>query len=294
MSREAPPQEIGRTLSDPARAAVLLTWVLFLLDPPGNPIIDVPLTILAILGLIVPSLCWNPWLWWTAALLTIVPVAQDWFAVDNHAFMRVYWTLAIAVAASFERPKEEFARNARQLIGLVFLFATLWKALLSPDFTDGRFLRFTFMTDSRFAEWSEGVGDLLADEQEQNRERVGDWLAHRDSEWAADMVEPTKLKLVAQFVTGTILILEFAIAVCFLWPLGRGPSRLRDPLLWCFGATTYGVARGEVLGCLLCVMGLAQCDPERPRVGISYVVLFLLVLVYARAPWIEWIVAVFE
>jgi hypothetical protein len=284
---------LPRNPLDPARSAVLLTWVLFLLDPPGHPVADVPLTILAIVGLTRPRWAWHPTLWWIASLLTAVPVIDDWFVVDNHAFLRVYWTLAIAVAASLRSPPADFAKGSRRLIGLVFLFATLWKALLSPDFTDGRYLRFTFMTDSRLAEWSALLGDLPTERQDLNRDLVRDWLASPDAEWDVDFEEPPRLNAIARVSTALILILEFLIAISFLWPPGRGPSRLRDPLLLVFGATTYAVATVEGFGWLLCTMGLAQCDPGRPRVALAYLSLFVLILVYARLPWLGWLGAVY-
>jgi hypothetical protein len=284
---------VPRAPLDPARGAVQLTWVLFLLDPPGHPISDVPLTILAILGLTIPRLCWHPLLWWIATPLTVVPVIQDWFGVDNHEFLRVYWTLSIAVAASRPLSTPEFASGARRLIGLVFLFATLWKALISPDFTDGRYLRFAFMTDSRFAGWSALIGGLGAEQQDINRELVRDWLSSPDSRWDSDFTEPPRLRAAAFLVTGMVLILELSIAVCFLLPLGRGPSRFRDPLLLLFGITAYAVATVDGFGWLLCAMGLAQADPERPRVAIAYLSLFALILIYARSSWLGWLIAVY-
>ena len=46
------------------------------------------------------------------------------------------------------RPRWRTRRGA--CVGLTFLFATLWKLALSPDFVDGRFFRVTLLTDARF------------------------------------------------------------------------------------------------------------------------------------------------
>jgi hypothetical protein len=276
---------------DHARGAVLLTWILLILDPPGHPLSDVPIAVAAIIGLVVPRLTWNPYLWWLTAALCAIPVVDDWFGVDNHAFLRVYWTVAIAASASLHNSVASLSRSARQLIGLVFLFATIWKALLSPNFSDGRYLRFTFMTDSRFAEWSAVIGGLGSEEQDHNRVLVGDWLDDRDAVWNKELEEPERLRIAAQFSTYAILMLELSLAIAFLWPQPRGPSRYRDPLLLVFGATTYAIATVDGFGWLLCTMGLAQTGRDRPWLGWAYIGLFALILIYARLPWLGWLIA---
>jgi hypothetical protein len=49
------------------------------------------------------------------------------------------------------QPAHTLAFNSRSLIGLAFTLAVLWKAVLSPDFLDGRFFRVTLLTDPREA-----------------------------------------------------------------------------------------------------------------------------------------------
>ena len=43
----------------------------------------------------------------------------------------------------FTNPASQLARTNRLLLGLVFAFAVLWKAALSPDYRDGRFFAVT-------------------------------------------------------------------------------------------------------------------------------------------------------
>ena len=47
--------------------------------------------------------------------------------------------------------------------------AVLWKAVLSPDYVDGRFFRVTLLTDERFADASLVFGGLSRDQMAQNR-----------------------------------------------------------------------------------------------------------------------------
>ena len=47
--------------------------------------------------------------------------------------------------------------------------AVLWKAVLSPDYVDGRFFRVTLLTDERFADASLVFGGLSRDQMAENR-----------------------------------------------------------------------------------------------------------------------------
>ncbi len=100
--------------------------------------------------------------------------------------------------------------------------------------------------------------------------------------------EPASLRLAAHLLTGWTAALETALAVAFLWPVGRGPSPARHALLLLFCVTTYAVATVEGFGWLLLAMGAAQC--EAPRLRAAYLAAFLLVLVYSEVPWLGGVV----
>ena len=46
----------------------------------------------------------------------------------------------------------------------------MWKAVLSPDYVDGRFFRVTLLTDERFADAALVFGGLSRDQMDENRE----------------------------------------------------------------------------------------------------------------------------
>jgi hypothetical protein len=271
--------------ADARRLAARLTWLLFLLDPLGHAFADLPLTLLAVVGLVSRRLEASAGLWWVASLLCALPVLEDWMGVDNHAFLRVYWTLALAISASAEAPTSTLSRNARGLIGAAFAFAVLWKGLLSPDFIDGTYFRFAFLTDSRFADWSALLVGLAPADQAQNREWLAGWLSTPAATWDHDFIEPARLGVLALATAIWTLFIEAVIALSFLWPEGKGPSRLRDLPLLVFGITTYAVATVEGFGWLLCIMGVAQCDPHKPRMRLAYLAMFVVIACYARIPW---------
>jgi hypothetical protein len=113
---------------------------------------------------------------------------------------------------------------------------------------------------------------------------------HRDA--AAPVVGsgvdvPRRFEAVALAATGWNVFINAALAVAFLWPVGRGPSRLRHVLLLIYCTITYAVATVDGFGWLLLAMGAAQCTVEQRRTRIAYVAVFVLIILYREVPWAD-------
>ncbi len=273
------------TALTPLDLALRLTLLDLILEPIGPPWLRAPLLGLACLGLLAPGLLRQPALWWTLAGITGARVALDWPLADNHAYLLSYWCLAIALALGAANAERTLARSAGLLVGLAFAFASLWKLGLSQDYLDGRFFRVALLIDPRFAD----LAQLLAG-PEADLDALRSFLrAHVDAGplqgWAPG--EPASLRLTAQLLTVWTVAIETAVAVAFLWPLGRGTAAAPHALLLLFCATTYAVATVEGFGWLLLAMGVAQCTS--PRLRGAYLGVFLLVLFYSEVPWLAWV-----
>lgn len=263
-----------------------LTLADLVLRPVGVGWLRPGLLALAVLGLVLPSLSRRPWLWLGLAALTGWRVVSTWPLADNHAYLLAYWCLAVAIASRETDPQPALAWSGRVLIGLVFTLAVLWKAT-SPDYLDARFFRVTLVTDERLASFSQLVGGLDAAEL---RERRALLTRHVDGvPLAASTLKPesARFRAVAWAATLATFAGETLLALAFLWPLGRGPSRIRDPLLIGFCATTYLVAPVSGFGWLLIALGVAQTDPGRFRTRAAYVGVFGLVYLYREIPWVR-------
>jgi hypothetical protein len=264
-----------------------LTLADLALHPVGVAWLRSALLALAVLGLVLPSLSRRPWLWLVLAALTGWRVVSTWPLADNHAYLLAYWCLAVAIASRDADPQPALAWSGRVLIGLVFTLAVLWKAI-SPDYLDGRFFRVTLVTDERLAPFARIVGGLDAAELLERRELLtqhADGVAH---ETTALPLEPPRFRAAAWLATHGTFACEALLAIAFLWPLGRGPSRIRDPLLIGFCAVTYLVAPVSGFGWLLIALGVAQTDTERWRTRAAYVAVFGLVYLYRESSW-NWI-----
>ena len=96
--------------------------------------------------------------------------------------------------------------------------------------------------------------------------------------------EPPRLRLLAAVVTWGGIVVEGLVAVLWSLPLAGRTAVARHAALMLFCVTTYALAPVAGFGCLLAAMGLAQCRAPG-RLATGYVVVFVLVLVYAEIPW---------
>ena len=208
-----------------------------------------------------------------------------WPLSDNHIYLLAYWCLALGLALSGPAPAATLATSSRWILGASFAMAVLWKAVLSPDYVDGRFFRVTLLTDERFADASLVFGGLSRDQMAQNRKFLEPLPEGAELLDPPAFVEPPPLRLFATLATWGGLTLEGLIALLCLWPGGRQVERARHAALVLFCATTYALAPVAGFGWLIATMGLAQCRPEQRRLRGAYVIVFLLILLYTEIPW---------
>ena len=207
-------------------------------------------------------------------------MVSSWPLADNHAYLIVYWCLAIALALLAPDPRRTLAWNGRALVALAFVCAVVWK-LLSPDYIDGRFFRVALVEDRRFERFVTALGGVEREQLVARREFLAQ---HVDGPMLARPAppEPGGLRTLALAATWLTLALEAAVAAAFLAPLGRG-RWLRHVLLLLFCAVTYAVAPVSSFGWLLLAMGVSQCAPEARRTRLAYLGVFALLIFYAHA-----------
>lgn len=269
----------------PFELALRLTLLGLVLQPVGNVWSRPMILGLALLGLILPNSLRRVELWGALAVLTGLRVVLDWPLADNHAYLLFYWCLAVMLSLRVDDPSHGLARQGRWLIGLVFAFAMLWKAVLSTDFAGGTFFRVTLLTDPRFEDFVRLATGLTADQIEIHREAL---TRHADGGMLSTIADPSfpqGFDLLAHLMTGWTLAIEALVAGLFLWPGRRVPFALRDLALLVFCASTYAVATVAGFGWLLIAMGIAQCDAGHGRIRACYVACYGLILFYREVPW---------
>ncbi len=254
-----------------------LTLVALLLRPVGGELRPL-FVLIAAVGLLSPTQLRRPGIWAVLAALATVRVLLDWPLPDNHAYLLAYWCLAIAlVLAREERPEVSLARAATLLIGCVFVFASLWKLVLSPDFLAGDLMRFTWLVDERFAMATRWLGGLDPAGIDANRAFLAGARGAPES-----LIETDRLRWLTGTATAFTAVVEPAIAVAYLWPNDRGPSKWRTPLLLAFCATTFAFAPVVGFAWLLLSMEAVRCNGSR-RARLAVLAVFGLVFAYGQA-----------
>jgi hypothetical protein len=259
---------------------ILLTLLLLIMRAPTPPGSLVHLMCFA--GIIYRPVTRQPAFWFTlVALWVLIFLPNNWASADNHKWLIIYWALALGLAMRSTRPLQVLATNARLLIGLVFLSATVWK-IVSPDFPDGGFFHLTLLTDVRFTQLAEIVGGLDDGASSSNRAAIDAWDDPTGAVTAATLQDGSRVAALAQLMALCTIVLEGLVAVAFLAPERWKIARVRELFLLLFVVATYPIAPVVGFGWLLVVMGLAQSRLRRPGAEAVYVLAFLAIFAFTE------------
>jgi hypothetical protein len=143
------------------------------------------------------------------------------------------------------------------------------------------------LTDPRFESFTQLIGALTPEQMDDLRYFVSQHVDGQILTSEAIPNQPESFVLAANVLTYSALVIEFLVALAFLWPVGRGISKLRDILLIIFCITTYAVATVEGFGWLLIAMGVAQSDSDKWKIRIAYITAYVLIIFYKEVPWID-------
>ena len=237
------------------------------------------------LSLIFPAAAKRPLLWWSVAALIALHIAAIWPLSDNHIYLLAYWCLGIGLALASEDPPATLARSGRWLIGAAFAFAVLWKAVLSPDYLDGRFFRVTLIEDDRFADAVMLVSGLTPQDMLANRKALEPLPAGAELSDPAPLKEPRGFRALVAALTWGGIVLEGFVAVAFLSPVPALLEKARHVALLAFCVFTYALAPVAGFGWVIATMGLAQVRPDQGIIRAAYLSVFFLILLYAEIPW---------
>ncbi|WP_211262380.1 hypothetical protein [Nitriliruptor alkaliphilus] len=248
------------------------------LPPPGALAIA---RIAAVLGLIaVPILRRDPRFWVPMAVLVVAgTLRHPWLDLDNHHVLQLYWFAALALTSFAEEPGAALRRTARLMIGLTFLFATIWKVIV-PDFADGTFLTYLISVEPTIERTAVALGwqelGLVAGNRAELASALGD-PAHGPV--PASLEVSSAAARAAGGLAVVTIVVEGAVAVLYLSPMSRRLRWLRDLSLAAFVAVTYLILPVITFGALLAALGLASSSlPDRPA-AVLYLAVALLIAV---------------
>ena len=260
---------IGRLRAmDPLLLLLRASLVVLLVNSNDDPAVMAVVAVVCVAALPRPGVLSSPWLW--AALFLGIGARQfaTWHTIDDHIVVTTYWCAAIAVGLGARDPRVTLAVSARLLVGTLFAFAVGWK-LMSGQFTDGTFFRYTLLFDDRFEVVSRVIGKTTDAARAADVAAVSQLLSGSGTGQVA-LQEGSGAVALAQVFTGWALVSEAVIAFSFLLLWHERWAWLRHGSLVAFAATTYLVVPVGGFGALLLLLGAAQATTDRLR--LAYVV----------------------
>lgn len=266
-------------------SAALTLALLILLHVDDDWYVRSPIVVLCIAAFVRRSLYRTASFWFTVTVILAVKHYGTWYAMANHEYLINYWCLALGLSFLTPDPRKTIAVNARVLIGLAFGFATLWK-VISKDFLDGTFFHFLLLTDGHFRYVAQTLGGLPSEMIRENHQAVVALYANSSPIPTVQLHDSALIPMIAGFLTVWTLVLEGAIAVSFLAPVGKLVSRWRDALLLIFLVTTYLITPIVGFGWILATMGVAQCNATFRQGPLLYVAAFLVIELFST-PWMD-------
>src|SRR5262245_2095941 len=269
----------------PLDLALRLTAIALLLRPMGGWLVRPVMLAAAVLFLVSARALRMPALWLGVSIAIVCRIAADWPLADNHIYLLAYWCLAIALSLRAADAHTTLAVNSRWLIGLAFGFAVLWKAVLSPDFVDGRFFRVTLQTDPRFGEPAMLIGGLSATQLDANRNALSPLPQGAALLNPPAVAEPPRLRLLANLFPWSALAMEASVAVLMIVPTTRAVEISRHAALLTFCLLTYPFAPVAGFGWLLLLMGVGQTGDRQIWLRRIYITAFIAVLFFTEIPW---------
>ena len=252
---------------DPVLLVLRLTLLVLVVNSNDDPPLFLAAAGLCAVAFPRPRLLRNPWLWATVFVVVGARQLATWHTIDDHVIVTTYWCGAIALALGARDTPRTLARSACLLVGTLFAFAAGWK-LLSGQFVDGSFFRYSLLFDSRFEVLSRAVGGTADQVRDTGLGAVTELLAGGGS-GTVTLEEGTRASALAQVLTWWGLLLEVAIAAAFLLPLPERWRWTRHATLATFAATTYAIVPVGGFGSLLLVLGAAQARTARGRLAYT-------------------------
>ncbi len=265
----------------PLDISLVMTFILLMVYAENVFYVRPATQVLAGLGLVFyPWIGRSPWLWLAITAVLAWGHGVFWFSIDNHKYLMNYWTLAVSICLFYRKPSAFLAVNGRLLIGLCFLFATVWKAV-TIEFVNGSFFEYLLIGgDVRFEDFSILLTGISPEVLEQNRELLQSVKSNPAlTETALEV--PPRVSVIALLLTWWTLIVEGLIAVLFLWP-NPGKTRIvRDLVLGAFIISTYPVASVIGFAWLLVSMGTAQITRRSSVMKLFYIALFIVLTFFS-------------
>jgi hypothetical protein len=252
--------------------------------------------------LVAPQALLHPAAWWILVTTSAVALADQWAIADNHKFLLLYVTFALAQALTLELtqpsarspaqlptesplrepeatsgPLTLLSRSSRYLLIFVFAASAAQK-LFSASFLRGEVFEHLLLTDARMVGLATLLGIPVAIVgQNGDILSCARFAVPGDAAIALAGGTPLVAAAARAFTTADILLPVLAA----LGLLARGRFRSAGYAATAvFIAATYAIAPVYGFGWLLCVLGYWASAEERPRYAALFLATYALLILY--------------
>ena len=248
-----------------------------------NAILSIFMPVFVIPGLLIRKIALNKYYWLLFAVVTVyfylIMDLENY--VPNHRHIFAYLSLAITIGLffnSFEKVLIFLKIQAKQIIGLCFLFAVIGK-LLAPEFLNGSFFEFTNIVDPRFFGFTANAGNVELTNLHLNNTIFQNLLNTSEPNSSFYLNTSTRLETLGIILSYWTIFIEAMIAISFLVPVSFKISKIRDYFLAAFIITTYPIATVTGFALILATMGFFQSVSKNGTTSFTWFYLLVYCLV---------------
>ncbi len=220
------------------------------------------LTVLVFGAFVIPAVRRSGGFWLLVTGLRFYSQMPDsWSLIDNHQYLVTWWCLALGLVLFASDVERTMRVSARLLIGLCFLFATMWK-VRSPDFLNGDFFSWTFTTDSRLRDFAQAFLGFPEDGLTTNYQALR--ILNEGAIGATELLATgPRVRPMAIAVAWYTVLIEGAVAFLYLLPSKFQLTRFAPWVLLVFIITVYPIA--PVVGFALTLLALSVAGDKSSR-----------------------------
>ncbi|MEL6720836.1 MAG: hypothetical protein AAFP82_19185 [Bacteroidota bacterium] len=239
---------------------------------------DIALRILCTLMLVFDKYAGNRILWAIIATVLLLSNSLQWFVIDNHKALFMYWTFVLCSHLWLEKKEEYLTKNSVLLIGLVMGFAVFQKML--NGFTEPGFLHGRFLFDGRFLIITHFLTGIPLEDIEMNNELISTVHTLPIDGISTQLISSPIIRSFTYYFQLFGLLVEAMVAIFFLF--SKQFKQIKDYSLIAFCLGTYFIFPVIGFSSILLILGIAQA--ESPKLFRYYILSFILVQ-FIKVPW---------
>ncbi|WP_047547439.1 hypothetical protein [Psychroserpens sp. Hel_I_66] len=253
--------------------------ILLVLDGTTGWGLDIFLRIICVLMLAFNQYTSNKFLWLLIACLLLFFNGLQFYNIDNHKILFVYWILLLTVYMWTNKDMDYIRSNSKLLIGLVMFFAAFQK--LINEFTMPGFLHGCFLFDSRFMLITHFMIDTPYQELINNRNSTAILNLIPINNSSVSLTSSTYMGTILYAFQIFGLIFEGLVAMLFLF--SKRKSVIKDIALIMFCIGTYFIFPVIGFSSILLILGIAQANAKFRK----YYIFTFVLLQFIMVPWQE-------